>query len=324
MAAFLTSLDIGKRACQRIGARRITSMDTTVDTSKAAAEIVSCYDKLREAELRRNNWVFATRRTVLRPVDDTTYLFSPEFYNGSTSYTIGAVVKDSNGVLWQTTVATTGQAPGLSTSPWDLYFGPMTVPTYDSGTTYFAGELVYQPTNSKTYLSLVNDNADDPPTSNWADLNTGTTTALTILWPLGSGPSDQNTTRNIFHLPANWLREAPQQPNEGSVSWLGAETGMQQTDWEYDGDYIVSATTDVIIYRFTANITGVSHFDALFCEGLACRIGMEVCEALTQSAEKIQTCVAMYKEFMGEARQVNAIESGFTMPAVDDYIACRA
>lgn len=320
MAAFKTSTDIANRALQHVGARRITSL---LDNSKAASEVNACYDGLREAELRRNVWVAATRRAVLRPIDTTTFLLNAPVYNTLTAYSVGAVVKDTSGKLWQTPVATTGQTPGSDGSPWDLYCGPLTVSTYDATVAYFAGELVYQ-TDLHVYLSLLSGNTVAPPSAGWVDLGTGANSALTILYPIGAGPSSQNATRNVFHLPANWLREAPQAPKEGAISWLGAESGMQASDWEYNSNYIVSAAVDLIVYRFVANVTGVAEFDAMFCEGLACRIGIEVCEPLTQSTEKLQGLEAMYKQFMSEARQVNAIEAGYVMPEVDDWIACRA
>lgn len=319
MSSFTKPEDIANRACQHIGARRLVSLG---DNSKAASEINSCYDKLREAELRRNVWVFATRKVILRPIDTTTRFLAPAIYNPATAYAIGAVVTDSSGLIWQTPVASTDQAPGLSTSPWDLYCGPLTISVFDATVAYYAGELVLN-TDTHTYLSLISGNTDVPPSVNWIDLGV-VDKALTVLYPIGTGPSSQSNTRNAFHKPANFLREAPQDPKAGSTSWLGAETGLQQTDWEYEGNFIVSETVDLIVYRFVASVTGVASFDPMFCEGLACRIGVEVCEPVTQSAEKVQVCGSMYKEFMGEARQVNAIEAGFVMPAVDDYVACRA
>jgi hypothetical protein len=61
----------------------------------------------------------------------------------------------------------------------------------------------------------------------------------------------------------------------------------------------------------------------MFCEGLACRIAVEVADALTQSGPQMQTIASAYKMFMGEARSANAIETGSDEPAVDDYISCR-
>jgi hypothetical protein len=66
---FTTPLDIVNRALQHCGRRRIFSFTDLTDN---AQEMAFLYDKLRRAELRRNVWTFATRRTVLRPIDFTT------------------------------------------------------------------------------------------------------------------------------------------------------------------------------------------------------------------------------------------------------------
>jgi hypothetical protein len=70
-------------------------------------------------------------------------------------------------------------------------------------------------------------------------------------------------------------------------------------------------------------VTNVQAFDDMFCEGLAARMGYEGCEDITQSTEKKQLCAQEYARFMGDARVVNAIETGATEPPEDDYIVCR-
>lgn len=316
MSAFNTPVDIANRALQHIGVRRIVSF--TEDT-RQASEVNACYDRLREAEMRRNVWRFAIRKAPIRPVDTTTTLLAPLAYNPATAYAVGAVV-NYNSQLWQTPAATTGAQPGLSTSPWDLYFGPMTIQPYDATAVYFTSELVLSA--GVVYLSLVSSNADLPPSAKWVSLGAASA-ALTVLYPIGSGPADQNVTRNIYHLPANFLREAPQDPKAGSTSWLGGPSGLAYTDWEMEGDYIVTTDIGVIVFRFVADVTGVQRMDPMFCEGLAARIAVEVCEPLTQSVEKKQTAAASYSKFMGEARIVNGIETGTTEPPEDDYIQCR-
>jgi len=147
--------------------------------------------------------------------------------------------------------------------------------------------------------------------------------AIPIIYPIGSGPSSEGTTRNAFRLPSGFLREAGQSPKAGSNSRMGAPSGLAYNDWEFEGNFIVSQQTDPIIFRFVADVTKVSAFDDMFCEGLACRIATAICEPLTQSGSKLQTIASAYKLFMGEARTVNAIEVGSEELPVDDYIACR-
>ena len=163
MIAFLDSLDIANRACQRVGCSRILTVD---EDSKANNELTFVYDKLRRAELRRNFWVFSIRRAVLRPIDTTTMLLDPAVWDATVTYAPGAIVKDENGSLWQSMMTENiNNEPG-STVAWDGYFGPMTVHLYDAETTYYAGELVYAPAGNPggyvVFTSLINGNEDDP------------------------------------------------------------------------------------------------------------------------------------------------------------------
>ena len=75
--------------------------------------------------------------------------------------------------------------------------------------------------------------------------------------------------------------------------------------------------------RFVADTIDVTTFDDMFCEGLAARIAESVCQILTQSDAKLRTIAGEYQKFMGEARTVNAIETGPVEPPIDDFISCR-
>lgn len=329
MANFQTSVDIANRALQHVGARRITSFS---DNSKAASEIGFVYDKIREAELRRNVWVFSIRKAAIRPIDTTTSLLAPAAYSSVTTYAQGALVT-LNGQTWESLTGTNlGSTPATDGSNWELYCGPRTIRKFaldatltTSDVPYYSGELVLgNGTNDTTtvYRSLVSSNLDIPPTANWLSLGT-VSTALSILYPFGAGPVTQSDTRNAFMLPAGYLRTAPQDPKAGNISYLGAPSGNTADDWEYENGMIVSRSTDLIVLRFAASITRVTAMDPMFCEGLACRAAIEVCEELTQSTEKLQGIGALYKQFMSEARDVNGIEQGPVESPEDDYIACR-
>jgi len=321
--------------------------------------------------------------------------------------------------------------PAFST--WREYFGPMTVALYSSTTTYAVGELVYTTAGDGTYRvyrSLVSANADNPatatawaatttyfknqvvtfsavpymslidfnlnqtPTSSAAAWNSGTTYGaaaavtgsdgvrytsiaggnlnhnpvstvgfwtntgiqtpwtsvfaggtgslkwlqvggaefpfgvgiepLNIIYPLGSGPTSQSTTKNLFRLPAGFLRKAPQDPKAGSVSWFGSPTNRNYDDWLFQDRYIVSMQSDNIVLRFIADTVDVTTMDAMFCEGLAASMAMEACEPLTQSATKIKVIADFYKLRLGDARTANAIEIGTEEAPLDDYLECRA
>ncbi len=218
---------------------------------------------------------------------------------------------------------------------------------FSLATTYASGDKATA-SNGLTYTSAINGNIGNDPVlddgTNWttAGVLTPWTTTITrgvgstkwleldvalqeliFLYPLGSGPSTQVASRNVFRLPANYLRVAPQDPKAGSVSYLGAPSGLGYSDWDYEGDFIVTRTPTPIVLRFVADMTDVTKFDDMFCEGLACRIGIEICQPVTQSAAKVNQIASFYQKFMGEARIVNGIETGPTEPAEDDYVTCR-
>lgn len=212
--------------------------------------------------------------------------------------------------------------------------GPTTVDAYVATTTYFKDQIVsYLSTN---YISLVNGNlAHTPSTSPTQWLATtlaysqqwvsqaGTLEYLTIQFPIGSGPTDQPTTRNVYPLPYGYLRKAPQDPKAGAHSILGAPTDRAQDDWIVEGNYLTTMDSNPLNFRHITDMCIVPLMNAMFCEGLACRIAVELCEPITQSTEKIRTVGSSYGTFMREARLVNAIENEITMPAEDDWIVTR-
>lgn len=213
---------------------------------------------------------------------------------------------------------------------------PSTTTTWDSTVTYMKDDIVIS--SAIVYVSLVDFNLGHTPVSSptlWTTTNPfGTAGAgwsevavglidLKLAYPLGTGPAVQAATRNIFRLPANFLRKAPQDPKAGSVSFLGAPSGLMYNDWDLTGNYIVSRESNPIVLRFVADIIDVSNMDDMFREGLAARIASEVVERLTQSTAKRGGIIATYNKTMGEARVVNGIETGPTEPPEDDYITCR-
>jgi hypothetical protein len=377
--AFRNPIDIGNRALQHLGQPRISLSAGFGEDSKAADEISACYDKLRQAELRRNTWKCAIKKAILRPLDTDTAIVSPTLWSSATVYRPGALVSDEQNRLWiGLTSSNTNNSPGNSFA-WEPYFGPLTADLWDEDIEYSQGELVYKTPGDGTYVvymalvsgttedpatgtaydetvtyhkndvvtvsatpyvSLVDFNLDNEPSASptkwsttlvgtgagsveWRQLSAGLVPVRSF-YPQGAGPLTQDTTRNLYRLPANFLAKAPQDPKQGSVSLLGAPTNPGYRDWDLEGDYIVSSETGPILFRFVADVTEVTKFDPMFCEGLACRIATETCEALTQSGNKLQTIASAYRLFMSEARQKNAIEIGAEEDPLDDFIACRA
>lgn len=169
MPGFLTPVDIANRGLQHCGVELIGLTDGFNEQSDRAEQTSFCYDKLRKAELRRNFWQFAMKRTILRPIDTTARLLSPALWSSTTQYTLGDLVIDAMGSVWAS-----GMPENLNHEPgndaaWEMYFGPMAVPRWDTTglTSYYAGEVVYTTPGDGTYavyMSNINANADNPAT----------------------------------------------------------------------------------------------------------------------------------------------------------------
>lgn len=431
MVAFRTPTDIANRALQHCGAKRIDAVLGFTENSKNASEVASCYDKLREAELQRRVWTFATRRQILRAIDSNTMLLTPSLWGSTTTYFVGSIVADQAGSLWISNTPSNLNNDPLLTTAWEPYFGPRAIPLHDSGISYFAGEVVYTASGngtSRIYLSLQSDNDDVPATAtaydatvtyfknqvvtylsvaymSLTDLNTANTpssapalfdvattyaagdpvggsdgviytsigsgnvgndpvtttgywtdtgvlnpwttvftggagsdkwlqiggaefplgvglTTLNIVYPLGTGPSTQTNSSNAFMLPAGYLRKAQQNPKNG-VAALGGPSGVSYDDWLIEGNYLITAETGPIRLRFVANITDVSRMHTMFCEGLAARVALSICDSVTQDKGQFQIVAKVYNEWKDQASTFDGIENGYADPPDDDYVSVR-
>lgn len=302
-----------------------------------------------------NNPLTATSKWVA-----TTTTLAPGYYSSTTAYAIGQFVTYL-GANYICIAATTGNLPTNATywaaqavgttyaSLIDFNFNndPGSAPAlWASGTTYAAGNTVGA-TDGYIYSSIGSGNVGNNPTSTiglWTNtgvLNPWTTTNpfgtaniawqqlnvvlrdLQIVYPIGAGPAYQSQTKNVFRLPANFLRRAPQDPKAGSVSYLGAPSGLSYDDYELQDKYLVSRCPYPITLRFIADIADVSRMDDLFCELLASRIAYECVERVTQSTTKRIAILQAYKELKSAASTINGIETGPVEPPIDDYIDCR-
>lgn len=201
-------------------------------------------------------------------------------------------------------------------------------------------------TGGTSYMSLVDLNTNYPPASSasqWTATFTGgvgnqqwlliggtnapangvALSTIDLVYPLGVGPSTEASSRNIFRLPAGFLREAPQDPKAGSTSWLGAPSGQWYNDWTKWGNYIVSQQSDPIVYTFVADVADVSTADDMWCAGMAYRVALATVTILTESQATKQSIAQEYQKFMGEARIVGGIDTGPTEPPEDDYVIAR-
>ena len=241
-------------------------------------------------------------------------------------------------------------ATAYSLGSFVVYFGALYVSIANSNTGNYpnaAASTFWKVCSGGTlYQSLVDLNQDNAPASSPSQWTTTFTlgggnslwillgapvdfpngvglTALRVIYPVGCGPLSQSWTKNVYRLPANYLRKAPQQPKAGVWSWLGAPGNLTSTDWTIEGDYMTTWNSSAIVYRFICDVEDVGKFPDMFCEALACRVALEVCEPITQSTAKLQIITQEYKKFVGDAIMQNAIEVGPVTPPLDDLIACR-
>lgn len=335
VSPFLIKEDIGNRALQRLGAKRITTFS---DTSKNAAEIAFCYDKLRVAELRRSPWRFASRRTNLRIITATSYRFVPGVYAAGTTYAVGNIVMDATGVYWiSVAAANTGNTPGAAPTAgypafWSQYFGPVIADLWasDATKTYDAGDLVYK-AGRTYYICTANNTAGtvDPVGAPWVDIGAETADrVVNFLQPAGvgktvyaSGTTTGGRARNMYPLPYGYLRMLAPDPMVESTGQLNTSAGIPQTDYQFEGNYIITSASSPILLRYVADVSNVLEMDSLFCEGLACRLAFELAETLTQNKDKVAAASTAYATFMSDARLINWIETGNSEPQEEGHEA---
>lgn len=259
---------------------------------------------------------------------------SVSLYSSTTSYYAGELVYtaagDGTNRVYLSLQSSNSDVPGTATD-------------YDATVTYSKNEVVTSA--GIPYMSLVDLNTGNTPASSptqWTTTFVGGAGSikwlqiggsefpmgvglktLNIVYPLGVGPSTQTITRNMFKLPAGFLREASQNPKGGQTAYLGGPLGIQYNDWVLENGFLLTSDTGPLPYRFVANITDVARMDPMFCEGIAARVALEVCEPLTQSSSKLGTIAKIYDEWMSAARAVNAIEQGTEQPPDDDFVTCR-
>ena len=279
------------------------------------------------------------------------------FWSATPTYVLGALVIGSDNVLYQALTASNhnlNPAAGAHPSNWLKIGYPGSWPIWNTNTTYAAATIAAG-TDGMLYQSLQASNTGNQPVGStynpntpatnwwmglrlqnpwtsafatgtyagsWLRLDAGVQT-ININYPIGAGPAIQTFTRNVFQLPNGFLRMAPEDPKAGSVSFMGAPTGLMYKDWNLEGNYLTSQQPFPIVLRFVADVTQVPKMDDMFCEGLGARIAAEVCETLTQSGNKLGTIASAYARFMGEARTINGIETGAVEPPEDDFITCR-
>lgn len=309
--AFLTPVDIGNRALQHCGSRFIS---TFTDLTKGAVQVKQCYDVLRRAEMRERLWKFAPRTVVLRPVTSTTQVLTFPAYAAGTTYAALRIVTDNdysgNSATWISLVSSnTGNTPRLSPSQWAQYHGQVQCDSWSSSISYYTGEIVLY--SGTLYISPTDANLNNTPNvSGWTALTGATSTTLQTPYSLTANRA--GTVLNAYRLPANYLRIAPQDPKTAGTVYSAVGGGMQYTDMEFRGSYIISAAVSPLIFRFGCDVYNVADMDDMFCEALAARMAMSMVETLTQKPQLMQTMTTLYNSFIAAAGKLNAIEQGST------------
>lgn len=310
--AYFTRLDVANRALQHLGVPRIAAF---TDSSKQAREANFAIDKLRRAELQRSVWTFATKRAVMRKFESTTKEVTFATYAAGTTYDAGDIVKDSNGYLWLSRKGSnTGNTPGSEgVNPnWVPYFGPINAQSHSTSNAYIPGDVVWASTTA--YICIASNTNQAPPNATyWVDIAGASVASVITLSPLGYKPDALVANiRNIYRLPANWLRMAPQDVKAAAGPRLNVTAGMAYNDWEVEEPFLFTTDTDPFVMRFVADQTDVATMHPLFCEVWAARLAIELAEPLTQSPTKIQNAAALYSRYTDAAQLVNAIEAGTT------------
>lgn len=317
---FITPYDIANRALQHLGAARLTNFS---DNTKQASEASFAYDKLRRSELQKSVWSFAVKRAVLRKiVVGTSKLLTPAAWAVGTTYAIFDVVSYSNMYWISNQASNVGNTPGVGglAPPWSLYFGPLIAQSWSASVTYIPGDLVY--VSSTAYICTASTLNNTPPNTTYWQPMTGTVATFLFKSPLGY---DKNgtLTRQIYRLPANFLRIAPFDQKAAGVARPNFTGGMAFNDYEFEGDYMLSATqggsgagavADPLIMRFVGDMNDVPTMDTTFCEALAARMAVELAEPLTQSKDKKAFATSLYDNVIAVAKMINAIEAGTTEP----------
>lgn len=252
-----------------------------------------------------SSWAQLTNATIYMSLIDANFdqdpLSSPILWSSLTTYASGNQVCGSDGVIY-----TSSTNSNTNNNP-----------TTDGGVHWTnTGTLC-----PWTSTGLTNQGLSGSGSSKWLAI-TAALSEKAIVYPIGSGPIQDTRTRNVYRLPANYLRKAPQAPRS-DVSFLGAPTDRTYNDWEFENGFLVTWCATPIVFRFIADFTDVTKMHDMFCEGLGARIGYECCEELTQSTAKQGACANAYQKFMTEARTVNAIEDGPEAAPQDDLITCR-
>lgn len=114
---------------------------------------------------------------------------------------------------------------------------------------------------------------------------------------------------NAFPLPADWLR---------LLEVRDLSTGEYQVE---NGRILADA--DALYVRYIYRVTDPNRYDALFVDAVASRLAAELCEAITQSGQKVQLLWEAYQDSIIRAKRVDGQENPPQAYEEDDWIKVR-
>ena len=126
-----------------------------------------------------------------------------------------------------------------------------------------------------------------------------------------------------FQLPSDFLRL-----DFVGDFYVGADLsefrGSEPAIYAIEEGKLLCDLDDPLNIRYVARLENTGLYDPLFNEMFACKLGMQVCETLTQSNSKMESIAAQYDMALREAKRTNAIERPPTALADDTWITARA
>jgi fibronectin type 3 domain-containing protein len=125
-----------------------------------------------------------------------------------------------------------------------------------------------------------------------------------------------------YALPTDWLTTIYVGNLPSSVN-LADFRGYDPGDWSHEGPFILTNTAPPADLYYIRRITDPTRYHALFVEALACRLAMEVADALTNSTARWQKVATEYRAAIAEARRVNAIQNPAQQPQDGDWMGSR-
>lgn len=126
-----------------------------------------------------------------------------------------------------------------------------------------------------------------------------------------------------YLLPTDCLRVV----QVGQYYWadLSDYRGSDVSPFSIEGRKLLTNLPAPVELRYVRRMTDTDaeQWDALFVETLACRLAIEICEAVTGSTSKKDGLAADYKDRLMEALQANDLEIPPTLPPDDTWMATR-